>query len=406
MRKPAFQPIKIINMRFFVFLYCLVLCKTLLPAQAPLSIYWNGAYRPSFQPPHTRWAANADAADVVITTTVNPVGDAIKLSAQASQTSFIQLDTLWISQDSFASPKALGRALLRLLLPHWANQKSSRQIIRYDLPMEDNERHVDAFGLWAFSAGFDGTFNWNSRSDRDPRSGAVSITQREYVLKPSLGAFRMGRVYRHTTTLDFWHRKSRQTQDQTTTGSNRNVLFIDHQSMFQIRDHLAVGALLSWNNDNTIVIGPDFSFGNEGLSAGVGVEGNIFRYRDFYRRYWIIGAQATQNHFDGVSANIQCYTEAASLTPWGFWKASMRYNAAPENDFSGPKRRFQVVASINYNIRGGWYLTVGGEFNRLYFDNPFTLVTSNQQTFQVDWGIDYFFGRGRSNVLNPRIRRI
>lgn len=393
-------------MRLFAFLYCLVLCKTMLPAQAPLSIYWNGANRPAVQPPHTRWADNADVADVVITTALNPTGDAVKLSAQTSQASFPQADSLWISQDSFANPKTLDHALLRLLLPHLANQKSSRQIIRYDLPMEDNERHVDAFGLWAFSAGFDGTFNWNSRSDRDPRSGTVSITQREYVLKPSLSAFRMGRVYRHTTTLDFWHRKSRQAQDQAITGSNRNILFIDHQSMFQFHDHWAIGALLSWNSDNTIVVGPDFSFGDEGLSAGIGVEGNIFRYRDFYRRYWIMGTQATQNHFDGVAANIQCYTEAASLTPWGFWKASMRYSAAPESDFSTPKHRFRAAASINYNIRGGWYLTVGGEFNRLYSDNPFIPVTRHQQVFQFDWGIDYYFGRGRSNVLNPRIRQI
>lgn len=378
----------------------------MLPAQSPLSIYWNGAYRPSAQPPHTRWAANAAAADLVITAALNPIGDAVKLSAQASQINFAQIDTIWISQDSFASPKALNRALLRLLLPHWASQKSSRQIIRYDLPMEDNERHVDAFGLWAFSVGFDGDFNWDRNRDRDPRSGPVSKTDWRYLLHPQISAFRLGRIYRHTTTLDYRFRSSRQTQGQTIFNNTQKIVGIDHQSMFQLGGHWAVGALASWNSNTTFLVTPGLLVGGEGLSVGLGVEGNAFRYRDFYRRYWVVGTQVTQDHLDGLSPHVLCYTEAASLTPWGFWEASMRYIAAPKSTFSTPKRGFRAAASINYNIRGGLYLTLGGEFNRLYSENPFLFVASNQRVFQVNWGVDYFFGRGRSNVLNPRIRRI
>jgi hypothetical protein len=296
-----------------------------------------------------------------------------------------------------------------------ATNKSARKMIRYDLPGISNQSEKDRFGLWAGQVNLDASANKTLNLDHIPIKEYLRKEVSTRSVTAGASIFRLGKIYRNTTSVQIKNDKnfSKNSYDGIQTTFQSKAVAYAHSSIFRLNQHFAAGVRAQYDVIKENNFEP-FSFftTRSTLKMGPAIEINLLPYRIFYKRYWIIGAYYQASHSEFMFESSQktyqpgFYCEAASLTRWGFWQAgvgripgSFLLSQIPANEYYGNIK-------LSYNLGRSLYTTVHIVEKRMQSPKDNFGVNSKSSVFEVNWGLDYYFGRGHENVLNPRMSGI
>jgi len=286
---------------------------------------------------------------------------------------------------------------LQLCITATASAQSART---YTIPGVSNQQETDRFGLWAFQVGLNAGAGKVTNHDALSSTGKIKKEKKTLRLHPQIALFRLGRIYRHSTILDYQYDgvKHSSTFDATETNENIQNFNLYHSSMFRIGQHFAAGS--------------GFMIDQNSFSISPAIEANLFPYQDFFKRYWLTGIYYKANLDDGIlrftDSNFDplgIYTEAAVLTKWGFWQAGAGYSRTFFASNNRNQRDINGNLSAHYNLGRSWYANCSIEGNSSRSDFSSDTFHFTFSSFSCTWGLNYYFGNGRENVINPRMTR-
>jgi len=307
------------------------------------------------------------------------------------------------------------------LLPYLL-QTPLAQSINYQVGAEfDHKNTPDPWEKWTFKPGleFDGRSSFFK--DSNPLTGTLENNTGSLALRPSFSFWHISEKWKVSGALNYlyfqdWERSNTSSSD---ISRKQGRLELRLGGVYSLSPDWSVGAGYArsefWIHDSRTNIFPS----NPYNSLGLGVEYSFLPYREYFRRRLVAG-YAWGTSFEDNSTietpdiflrNHQVYAEYAKISRWGYFLA----NAYSTFDYKPDEwTRFSLGSSIHLAINLGkniyTTLTINGAWGNSEYDlasiNGIPIVQSrNVRSGRYDFslGIDYYFGSGYRNVVNPRL---
>jgi hypothetical protein len=373
-------------------------------AQTALNVYWPDRPTIDFELPYTNWVNDSSTAQITLDIETNAENSHVLTAHGMHIKNQISFDKHRVRDQAY-----LKKQLEVLLLVFWSKDKEIRSNLSFELPQVSNQKEVDRWGLWAFSPQFNVRLYGDQSKDIFPPDDALLESNKVAFILGGFSAYRIGKIHRNTISLlaDYQFRDINNIPENGPDFKNTNLfLTLRYNSMFRLGNHFMLGGAgrLTQHKDHLNFVGaPPTSSTTRYYGITASAEFNIFRYDDFFRRYWLFGIHAGMtkyrylgSDYSSESTDSGIYSEAAQLTKWGYWSA---YVACTTKSIS-TWRSINSGAIIGYNLGKSWYINIDLNYirrNKKEGINPY-------MDFRASIGMAYYFGQGRANVINPRMR--
>lgn len=311
---------------------------------------------------------------------------------------------------------AYKQGLLTYLL-----QTPAAGYISYEVnPVLDYANTPDPWRKWTFRPSLDFNGQQAFFSDSNPLNGDVKNSNGAVQVKPSFTFWHISETWRVVGSIHYrYFHNWRHTTSGLSEFSKKEVsLGANLNAAYSISSHWSVGMGFFrsqyWNSQNAASFFPNKPFNNLSL----GVEHSFLPYRDYFRKRFVLGYTWGANLTDGEHLktpdiflrNHQFYAEYAKIARWGYVIVGagnfLNYIPNQWTRFS-LNSNFRFAINLGKNIyttltlHGTW----GNEFNNLAGLNGTPIVESKRirsGNYDCAIGIDYYFGSGYRNVVNPR----
>lgn len=392
------------------------ICAGEAAAQNALRVYWKRPANASdfvWNIRYTQHVQDEAAAQIVLQTALDSLTGQQFLYARGQGTLSALRSRVALPAADSADPAQWTDAIEKALLPFWMRDESLRHLCSYEITGVSNQEEIDRFNRWTFLPELSG---FSSRRNARDQFLDTRYESKETVhnWKAGLSAYRIGKQSRHVSSIEYDLNSYKSLGYSFNNRFVRRGLTMEHSSMFSAGRHTMLGGLISYSTSRQ-----DFFFISPNrLISAMALEHNLFNYGQFYRRYWIMGFRLGHER---ISASIlrpqksyfgALYTQRAQLTDWGFWQATFHYtlrqfsikdNSMILNFWDLYKHNFNFQTRVACNIRSGWFFNVdlGTRFGFSHLD----YTSRDYHNIRLDVGMSCYFGKGRENVLNPRIRQ-
>jgi hypothetical protein len=278
----------------------------------------------------------------------------------------------------------------------------------------------EGWNRWSFNLGGFGKFKMENYSSQLPKTDVLYEKNSELTISPSFQMSRVGRHIRNSTAIEFEFTKRNQLKDGEQLKWNRTTYHLFQNLVFTFKNRFSVGAKIDISN-------MDYGFNNFSdfdnvyrgrTSFSLGLEYNFISYKHYLRKNWNIGYYHNfleEDFWINTSGSDDTFfTSAFRLTKWGYWQVHLSHNS---NLLNNPHRVFSIRSDseLGWNVKKSLYLTLNpylsvrySKIYRVYFQDPnYATIELNDNYifYSTSIGIKYYFGQGKTNVINPRMSR-
>lgn len=307
---------------------------------------------------------------------------------------------------------AFKQGLLRYLL-----QTPIASAINYQINTDYNHSDTpDPWNKWTFKPGLSlyGNDNLIQESNfledtLETRNGAIS-------LRPSLSSWYISDQWKFSAGLDYsyFHAWRHSKHGEGDYSNKQAYLTMRLSGVYSLTSRWSLGARF-WRSKSWISQTPDFISKETTDRLKIGLEYSFLPYRDYFRRRLVLGytwepdLRSAFKSPDFFLRTHQIYGEYAKIASWGYYVATAGSSLDYQPDYwinYSFRSSFRVGINLGKNI----YTTL--DFNGVWSSNRRDLNSSGvpssdgikRQSGQYAYsiGIDYYFGSGYRNVVNPR----
>jgi len=311
------------------------------------------------------------------------------------------------------SLSAFKQGLLRYLL-----QTPIAGAINYQINTNyDHSNTPDPWNKWTFKPGVSLYGNNNLVKESNPledtlktRNGAISV-------RPSLSSWYISDQWKISAGMDYFYFHSwRYSKNSEDDYSNKQAyLTMRLSGIYSLTSRWSLGAGFwrsrSWNRQTPAFISKETTD-----RLKIGLEYSFLPYSDYFRRRLVLGytwepdLKSSLKVPDFFLRTHQVYGEYAKIDSWGYFVAAAGSSIDYQPDswiIFSLRSNLRVAINLGKNIyttldfNGSWSSTKR-DLNSL--GGPPTNEGIKRQAGQYAYslGIDYYFGSGYRNVVNPR----
>lgn len=416
--------------KIFTAFFCLLFINQMLSQeqQTLLNIHLDPnvqLYDPVFLTNEVRfvnYVSDRKLCDVQVQSVVEPVGNGAiryRYIFFGYRTFEGQNDTVvWHSDpaENFGSIREKSlRAFKQGLLPYLLQTPMAKSLDYNIQGTVDNADTPDPWNRWTFNPGLDLSADNKFFRDTNGFTGLVENRFASFFAAPSFSAWRIGRQWRLAADVQYNYAHTEQVT-QGTIGdfsSTSRTLNLNLNGVYTLGQHWSIGAGISSQKNWFEFFDPPYK-----TIVSLGLEYNLFDYRDFFRRRFLISYKWDKNLNEPLAfvtlGNPHGHTLSmvyAKVGRRGYLEVGTRAEAT--FDFNN-----WTLFSLGGNIRGGvnlsknLFLTLqvignwgNSDFSIAGLGGTPTIFSNQIRSGDYNYrvGIAYFFGSGYRNIINPRL---
>ncbi len=304
---------------------------------------------------------------------------------------------------------AFKQGLLTYLL-----QTPMAQSITYQINSGYNHSSTpDPWNKWTFKPSLSLYGNNQAVKESNPFADTLETRNGAISMRPSFSSWYISDQWKLSAGLSYFyfHDWRYSTNGIDDFSRKQAYLTLRFSGVYSLTSHWSVGAGFSrgksWNSE---LPNPIYDVPSDRLKLGV--EYSFLPYRDYFRKRLVVGYSWMP--YLGGSIKLpeffmrthQVFGEYAKIASWGYFVAdassSIDYEPDSWTNFS-LKSSFRVAINLGKNIYTT--LDINGAWSKNKRDlSILTNEAIKRQTGQYAYsvGIDYYFGSGYRNVVNPR----
>jgi hypothetical protein len=299
-------------------------------------------------------------------------------------------------------------AYKRGLLPYLLQSSLANAITYQIADTVINADTYDPWRRWTFNPRLQVSSNGKFFSDDNPLTGKTDNRIREINVRPSFDVFHIGRTWRFGffSAYEYHQRKQTTLNESLNSKESNNNLLIESEAVYALSQHWSAGASSYFFSGKY----------NWQTGGALGLEYNIFPYRDFFRQNWLFGYYTRLQVGNGIASRLNhaLFTSYTKIRPWGYLRAGAHLSVWPvKQEWTRFRFRSDVELALNLGKNVFWFTRLSGsytnnEYGLSLLSNPLLVTSINARTGYYDFscGVSYFFGSGYQNIVNPRFSRI
>ncbi|MBC7777563.1 MAG: hypothetical protein H7246_19170 [Phycisphaerae bacterium] len=334
-----------------------------------------------------------------------------------------QNDTITWHTDPGENPGSIRekglQAFKRGLLPYLI-QTPLIQSIDYKVgPEYDYANTPDHWNKWTFSPSLDLSNNVEFFKDNNPLSGEVESRKGGLNVAPSFSFWRIGEKWRvngrgYYNYSDSWKKSSGGVGDFS---KKQESSILDLGGAYSLSARWSIGMSLSryFFRGN----GPFFSTNKPQNGVAFGLEYSFLPYRDYFRKRLLVGYTWGASIEDGSRVELekklyrghQVYAVYAKTARWGYFSANLDC-AVDYVPYEWTRFSLSSEAHLGFNMGKNIYLTLNldwswgnNNYNLAFLGGNPVVQSRNVRSGRYNYsvGVDYYFGSGYRNTINPRL---
>jgi hypothetical protein len=309
---------------------------------------------------------------------------------------------------------------VRNRLPLGLDKLLNEDFFSFDAPKVD-----EGWNRWSFIGDLSGDFRREKFKSQLPNVGKLISLDGQYTVTGGIQANKVKRKVRHTTAIELGIFKEEYKKYDSNLEKNAEIEAHFFQNLvFTFWDRLSLGGMFDYNSKHELFRYPFAPLPTfilkDKLKIYGGLEINLIPYTHYLRKRLSFGyyhlfdeSPYIYRYQDYIEEDL-LFLSTFHLKPWGYWSGSFNHFSNLKNQpWVGYKINAQL--EIGYKISKSFYLTLAPQITTEhipnysnYFNPSGIYVVSahlKSQDFNCRAGIHYYFGQGKSNVINPSMIR-
>lgn len=273
----------------------------------------------------------------------------------------------------------------------------------------DNADTYDPWNRWTFNPELDASFFQLGYKDSNGLTGDVDNKRGRTLINSSFNIWRIGRRWRFMNSWRYqYYNQYYRTLSTRNSSPDRN-LNVNLAFVYSLGKHWSTGLSTS-----VVDISPKYP-ANTKISPGI--EYDVFSYERFFHKRLLIGYyydQALPNTDYGTpSVNHNLYLIFAQTSNWGYYNLNANFGYDFNNSYWN-SAIYSGGFTVGINLLKNFYLRMVGSFTYGNYYNsvagisgPIVFSKKARSTdMNLNLGVDYYFGSGYRNIINPRMTRL
>jgi hypothetical protein len=296
------------------------------------------------------------------------------------------------------------------------------------VPSFYNDRNREGWNRWAYSLGGSGFFSSEDYKINYPNLGKIVSINRKHEYASALKINRIGRKFRNSTVLEYLNYGFKDVNPITGISdelTNRAIHFFQN-AVYNLNQKFSIGVYCDVSNVQDLYFSRpfrDYYYNQLRKNVYAGVEYNFISYKHFFRKrltfsyyhqFYSNENVDFSNVFRGsIYRNYRDKFEmsAFKLLPWGYISSNLDYGINLNSSLF-KKQNFNAELSVGRKVSKSLFFVITpklnfnkGNFDNFAFYSP-RLNPNKGSSYGLSFGLDYYFGRGKTTVINPRMSRL